>query len=154
MHIRRQFLLLKTTGLEKMCLGHKVFYYSVPVLLEIFFAEIILSFSRDWRRNERASTAENGPTEIKTEMYKQNWQIQTILLHNEFLVCYSCFIRTHGWWEGQSDFTRRSTGWEGHTQLIPLMHSVIRQLVSPHAGHKMVKMGPYNRNRQQAVGGI
>jgi len=72
-----------------MCIGHKVFYSSVPVLLEIFFPEIILSFSRDGRRNVRASsrkvTAENGPTEIKTETDKQNRQIQTILPNNEVL---------------------------------------------------------------------
>jgi len=72
-----------------MCIGHKVFYSSVSVLLEIFFAEIILSFSRDGRRNVRASsrkvTAENGPTEIKTGMDKQNRQIQTIPPNNEFL---------------------------------------------------------------------
>lgn len=67
----------------------QVFYSSVPVLLEIIFAEIISSFFLDGRRNVRASalkvTAENGPTEIKTEMDKRNRQIQTILLNNEFL---------------------------------------------------------------------
>jgi hypothetical protein len=66
-----------------------LFYSSVPVLLEIFFTEIIMSFSRDGRRNVRVSsrkvTAENGPAEIKTGMDKQNRQIQTIPPNNEFL---------------------------------------------------------------------
>lgn len=114
-----------------MCIGHKAFYSSVPVLLEIFFAEIILHFSRDGRRNVRASsrkvTAENGPTEIKTEMGKQNRQIQTILPNNEFFEVSSCFGKDRAISPAVPQGCR--TGWEGHTQIILLMHSVIRQRV-------------------------
>jgi len=147
-----------------MCIGHKVFYSSVPVLLEIFFGEIILSFSRDGRRNVRASsreaTDENGPTEIKTEMDKQNRQIQTILPNNEFVEVLQLLhphIRMVGEVREISPGVPQGcrTGWEGHTQLIPLMHFVIRQLGSnSHADHKMVTVGPNNCNCQQAVGEI
>jgi hypothetical protein len=124
-----------------MYIGHKVFYSSVPVLLEIFFAEIILSFSRDGCRKVRASsqrvTAENGPTEIKTETDKQNRQIQTILPNNEFLEVSQLlqpYIRMVAMTERFHQAFHRVAEPAGkdipRTQLIPLMHSVIRQLGS------------------------